>query len=186
MCYRFHRCSRVAPLLGLLTLALAGPAAPMPAQPAPFLSLPLVRYEGVEVGTQNLLQLILLNLHARFFEVEANAPTPCFFEFQAQRGQEALIQGAGRVMETPDDVFGLGSVLAPVVGTRWTPNGLEPVKGHLLLPLQNGLIVPPQGSFFTVGAGEVSFGLQAVFWMAGAPEPCFLVGDVAGLTGEQP
>ncbi len=52
-----------------------------------------------------------------------------FFRFQSQPDNRALILVAGQAVETPSDVSGLGSVLAPAAGTRLTPSGLEAVHG---------------------------------------------------------
>jgi hypothetical protein len=168
--------------LCLLFMLAAPGARPLQAEVLP---LPIVRYEGVEAGTNNLLRLTLLNVQARFVEPEANLPNPCFFEFQAQRGARVL--GAGRVLEQNGQVWGQGAVLAPAVGTVQTPQGEQAVKGVLLLPLEWGLIVPAQGEFFQAcGATCVRFGVQAVFWEVGLPQPCFLVGSVEGSAGQQP
>lgn len=97
-------------------------------------------------------------------------------------GNGRFISGPGLIVVRPNGVRGVGQLVrVPVTGTRTTPQGVvEQVTGTVSIDLEEDVVEPPQGGFFSVCGDEcVRFHIEATFReKAQGISPCLLTGTL--------
>lgn len=160
----------------------------------PWLGLNRLHFQGFDETSQSTYDLVLEGIGARYWPNPEFAPGPNwnppvrwlqFIHQESSSGADPnQIEGAGRIQETPQGIFGLGKITASVIGTYTTPNGTERIAGTLIFDLAEDLIVPIKGgSFFEpCGTSCIDLGVRPLF----DPDPNFnrppgfLTGDLIG------
>lgn len=159
----------------------------------PWLELTSLRFRGIDESGQTAYELTLEGIAARYWPHPDFVPGPNWeprtqwLQFihvpgNASEGDPNVIDGGGRIQQTPNGPFGLGKIEVRVSGVYTTPNGTERITGTLIFDLAEGLVVPIKGESFFEPCGIlcVDFGLQALF----APDPIFNLPPDIGLFGE--